>query len=141
MFEQWQQTVSANTAEADLTRAELKISSGYITRISVYFPFGVEHLARCRVLLGSKPLLPRSKAGYATGNGVLVDTGDIREPTKGNNPVLTWELWNLDDTYTHELTLNVTWLPTLPEESIILEVQNLTKYVRNFIRLLTGGLE
>jgi len=141
VFEQWQYNITADTAEADLKRVRLKISSGYITKVSVYFPFGCEHLARCRVFLGLSPLLPRSSKGDIRGNGVLIDTGDIQEPTKGQTPTLTWELWNLDETFAHELTLNVTWLSTLPEESIILEVQNLTKYVRNFIKLLTGGME
>ena len=110
MFEQWQYEIGENTAASDFITQNCKISTGTIKRLSVYFPFGVEYLARCRVLLGSSPLLPRSKAGYITSNGTAIDTGDIVEPTKGNEPKLVWELWNLDDTYHHTLTLSCAWV-------------------------------
>lgn len=110
MFEQWHYTIPANTSADDFITVELKISIGVIKRLMVYFPYGCEFLARCRVLLGAKPLLPRSRAGYVTGNGSLIDVGEITEPTKGNNPELVWELWNLDETYNHTLTLTCSWV-------------------------------
>ena len=110
MFEQWQYEIGENTAASDFITQECKISPGTIKRMYVYFPYGVEYLARCRVLLGAKPILPRSKAGYITSNGLPVDTGEITEPTKGNEPTLKWELWNLDDLYHHTLTLSCAWV-------------------------------
>lgn len=139
MFDQWHYTIPANTAETSKKTVYLSISTGIVTKVGVYFPFGCENLARCRVFLGNRPILPRSSRRYMHGNGVLIDTGDIKEPTRGQRLKIRWELWNIDDTFPHEITLNMTWLASLPEESIVLEVKTLTDAVRNFIKLLTGA--
>ena len=51
-----------------------------------------------------------SAGGGGLQAGRTTYTGDIVEPTKGNEPKLVWELWNLDDTYHHTLTLSCAWV-------------------------------
>lgn len=139
MFDEWSYTIPANTAETNRIIQNLPISTGVITKVTLYFPFGCENLAYCRVFMGNRPILPRSSRRVMKGNGVLIDTGDIRESTLGQRPRIRWELWNLDETFTHELTLNITWLSSLPENSIVAEVKALTGSVRDFVKLLTGA--
>ena len=139
MFEQWQSTITANTTEANPVRRECKISQGVLKKVAVYFPFGVEYYARCRVLLGQKPLLPRSSSGYVTANGVLVDTGEIMERVREDLPVLAWEVWNLDDTNNHTLTLSATWV-TKEEADVVREImEQSNRYLEALAKVITGG--
>lgn len=138
MFDQWQNDITSPTAETDEDIQKVHISKGVITQVTIYFPFGCENLARCRLSLGAKPLMPRRSKGYINGNGVLVDTGDIREPTRGQNPVLLWHCWNIDETYDHELTLSVTWRSKLPEDELLTETKALVGYMRKVFTRIMG---
>jgi len=138
MFEQWQYTITALTAEADLVRRELAISKGILKRLDVLFPFGCEFYARCRVFVGSKPILPRSSKGYATGNGMPVSTGDIFESMLEDIPTLIWELWNLDEIYPHTLTLSATWIAEEEQEAIKKELAKQTSYLKEIADALGG---
>jgi len=138
MFEQWQYTITALTAEADLVRRELAVSKGILKRLDVLFPFGCEFYARSRVFIGSKPILPRSSKGYATGNGFPVSTGDIFESMLDDIPILTWEVWNEDEKYDHTLTLSATWIAEEEQEALKAELRKQTSYLKEIADALGG---
>ena len=110
MFDFWEYTVPKNTPETALIRRECKISPGILTDIRVYFPLGVNSVAKARVYIGAKPVLPRSAASYVTGDGADVGAIDIFEPITGNLPVLNWDVWNPSTEHDHTLQLKATWV-------------------------------
>ena len=118
MFDFWEYTVPKNTAETALIRRECKISPGILTDVRVYFPRGVKSVAKARVYIGEKPVLPRSAKSYVTGDGADVGARDIFEPITGNRPVLTWDVWNTSTKYDHTLQLYATWIT---EEELMIE--------------------
>jgi len=138
LFEQWQYTIAANTVEASAVKRELAISKGILKRLELLFPFGCEFYVKCRIGVGSKPILPRASKGYAVGNGFPVDTGDIFEPILNDVPLLLWEIWNEDDTHEHTLTLGVTWISQAEQEALRIELEKQTAYLKDIADALGG---
>lgn len=110
MFDRWEYTIAANTAEASAEKVECKITKGYLTDLIVYFPPGCVGLAKCRVLLGQKPVLPRTAANFVAADGMPVEAHNLWEEIDPNLPELNWQLWNEDETYSHTLWLAAQWL-------------------------------
>ena len=138
MFDQWQYTVPANTSEADRIRLECHISKGKLVFVQVDFPYGCEHLARSRVLLGERAILPRSLRNYVTASGHPVYSQPIDEPVAGNIPILNWEVWNVDEVYDHELTLSATWITEEEERRIIERLDKSNMYLKALVESLVG---
>ena len=115
MYDRWEYTVPANTAEASSIKVECKVSLGTLTDLRVYAPLGCAGLLRCRVFIGEKSVAPRSAKSYLAGEGFIADLRGVNEPISGNLPVLRWELWNLDDTNDHTPWMDAAWVET--EES------------------------
>lgn len=140
MFEQFEYTIPANTSLANRAKQELKISIGILTDLFIFFPAGCHGLARCRVFLGEKPVAPRTPSSYVAGDDGPVNVNSLLEPIKPNLPVLNWELWNLDDTYTHTLWLGATWTPLTESElkQILLELKTMNLNLLQIPQLLRG---
>lgn len=140
MFDQWELTIPANTAETAPEKKECKISIGILTELFVFFPAGCHGLARCRVFLGMKPVAPRSPKHYLAGDDGPIDVKGLIEPIRPNLPVLNWELWNLDETYTHTLWLGATWTPLEESEldQMIEQLKNLNYKIAQLPELLRG---
>lgn len=110
MHDRWEYTIPANTAEADRKIVECPVSCGVLTRLTVYFPPGNYDFGRCRIKLGEKPIAPRSPGGFLTSNGHMIVIEDMEENITENRPVLTWELWNLDETWSHTPWMTAEWV-------------------------------
>jgi hypothetical protein len=110
VFDFWEYKVPHPRAESALIRRKCPISPGILTDIRVYFPLGVNSVAKARVYIGEKPVLPRSAGSYVTGDGIDVGAIDIFEPITGNLPVLNWDVWNESTKYDHTLQLKATWI-------------------------------
>lgn len=110
MIDGWDHTILANTLEKDAEKVECKISPGILLDLIVFWPAGCQYLAKCRIFLGEKSIAPRSERLSLKGEDTLLVLPDLYEPIKGNKPILNWEVWNLDDTYPHTLTLSARWL-------------------------------
>jgi hypothetical protein len=120
MFERWEYEIPKNTAEADKVEEEVEISLGVITAVEVGFPAGCGgydwstnesvSLARTRLRRGRDAIAPRSPAGYLAADDFVIRIEPMLFPVLLGDPILTWELWNLDDTYPHELWLGINWL-------------------------------
>lgn len=135
--DRWEYTVTANTAEADAHKEKCDISPGLLTDIFLYFPPGCKNLARCRVFLGEKPIAPRSSKKYYSGHGTLVELRGMRELISVNIPVLNWQIWNLDDTYSHNLIMWALWIGAEEEAQYLTleEIKLLNKLLKGMVGL------
>ena len=109
MFEQWFHTTLAGTSESNANRVKCKISNGILRNIYIYFPSGCMYLAKCRVFLGEKPVIPRSAKGYIAGEGTLVPAMHLFDNITENLNVLNWDIWNEDTANPHTLFLIAEW--------------------------------
>lgn len=127
MNDRWEQTIPANTSEANKARVECKLSVGVLTKIMVYFPAGCQGLARCRVFLGAKPVAPRSPGSYLAGEDGAIVLEQMNEFISENRPILDWQLWNVDETYPHTLWMLAEWISEDEpvEERIYVTLKNL----------------
>uniref|UniRef100_A0A6H2A2S2 Uncharacterized protein n=1 Tax=viral metagenome TaxID=1070528 RepID=A0A6H2A2S2_9ZZZZ len=97
----------ANTALADKVQRDIKPGGQVLTRIEVVFPPGCAALARSQLFQGGFQVHPANPGGYAASDGEPV-TADLRYDMEQNAGGWYWYVWNLDDTYPHELTLRLT---------------------------------
>jgi hypothetical protein len=155
VYDSWSYQIPAITSEANRIREKVHISLGIITDVYVGFPAGCAsydvatdttyRLARMRLLRAAEPILPRSKGTYLAADDFVVHAGPLQFPVLKGDPVLTWELWNLDDTYPHELWLGVNWLTKEELEKAIdamketsLETRTLRQMLQRFF-LIPGA--
>lgn len=110
MQDRWEHEIGRRTEFGERERVKCKISPGTLKSLMVYFPPGCENLARCRVLLGEKPVMPRSASNYIAADGMAVEADELDEPIREDLPVLNWEVWNEDQTYGHTIWLAAEWI-------------------------------
>lgn len=132
MNDRWEHTITANKAFASRDKLQLQISPGVLTKLIIFFPAGCQSLARCRVFLGQKPVAPRSAAHYLAGDNLAIVLDQMDESIKENLPELNWELWNIDDTYSHTLWLLAEWISE--DEPYAMKTYRVT---RNLASILT----
>lgn len=98
-------------AGATVRVKHLKLATGIIRHVEVYFPAGCHCLAHCAVYVGEHQVWPTNPGGDLAGeNGAI--------PFEEYFPVYpaddwTWRTWNLDDTYPHHLRLRILILPEI----------------------------
>lgn len=110
MFDRWEYTIPANTAETAKKKQACKISRGTLTDLVIFYPAGCHGLARCQVYLGQKPIAPRNPSNYLAADDMPIIIRDLNERITGNRPVLNWFLWNVDETYGHTLWMSAEWI-------------------------------
>lgn len=110
MYDRWEYTIPADTAEKDAKRVPCHITKGFLRSISLFMPSGCWNYVRCRVFVGERPIVPRSPANFIALNGVLERITYLNEPVWEDIPVLNWDVWNLDDTYDHTIWMSAEWL-------------------------------
>lgn len=136
MFDRWEYTVPANTAEVDAVKIECKISPGMLTDLVVFFPPGCHGLAKSRVFLGEKPIAPRSAKGYLAADAFAVELHHINELISENLPVLRWELWSPGSSYPHTLWMSAEWISA--EEPYEKQTVTVIRDLVDIIKKLTG---
>jgi hypothetical protein len=47
---------------------------------------------------------------YLGADDFVIHVANVNHPVLSGDPILDWELWNLDDTYPHELWMGVNWI-------------------------------
>jgi len=123
MQDRWEYTIPANTAEEEAIRVECKVTPGTLKSMAIYFPSGCQNLARCRVFVGERPVVPRSSKHYIAGDDGLISFMYLNDPIVDDMPVLNWDVWNLDDTYDHTIWVSAEWMSAdEPYEKTMLEV-------------------
>ena len=152
MFERWEYEIPKNTAEADKILEHVEISLGVITAVEVGFAAGCGGydwstnesvmLARSRLLWKQSAIAPRSPSGYLAADDFVIRIEPMLFPILKGEPILTWELWNLDDTYPHELWLGINWLTKEELEKELdqmkqlgYSMQSLTQLLATFFRI------
>jgi len=110
VFDRWEYTIPANTAEEDAIRVKCPITKGFLRSVVVYFPPGCHGLARCRLFIGERPVAPKSPSNYIAADGMPVHIQYLNEPAWEDIPVINWDVWNVDDTYDHTIWLSAEWL-------------------------------
>jgi hypothetical protein len=110
MYDRWERTVLAGTAEENAVVVECKVTPGTLTDLRVYAPSGCKGLLKCRVFIGEKPIAPRSGKAFLAGEGFIADIRGAFEPITGNLPVLKWVLWNEDITWPHTPWMDANWI-------------------------------
>jgi len=110
LFDRWEYTIPANTAEENAVRVECRISPGTLKSVHIFFPLGCQGLARCRVFLGEKPVAPRSAKNFISGDDTLVKIDNLHDLISENVPVLNWDVWNLDETFSHTPWMSAEWI-------------------------------
>ena len=130
------ETIPKNTAFSDAIEKTLKLCPGILTKAIINIPAGVWFLARFQILDGLFNVLPSTEGQYYTGES-SAESVDLWYPLEKEPFELTWKLWNLDDTYTHELILKLTVLPKEVAENVR-AIRELTSEVQKVQRILTG---
>lgn len=142
MFDKWEYEIPKNTAESDRILQDVLISLGVITSISIGFPAGCGgydwdtgesvSLARTKLRWQQSPIVPRTPRGYLAADDFVVHIEPVLFPILKGDPTLTWELWNLDDTYSHELWLGINWLTKQELEAQLEEMKKLNMNIVQF---------
>lgn len=110
MYDRWEYTIPADTAEADAKVVRCPITKGFLRSLVVFFPAGCQNRARCRVNAGERPVAPRSPSNYIAADGMAVRIQYLNEPIQDDIPVLNWHVWNVDETYPHTIWMSAEWL-------------------------------
>lgn len=142
MFERWDYEVPKNTSEENLLRQEIEISLGVITSVQIGFPAGCGgydwatntslYLARSRLKWKETTIVPRSPAQFLAADDFVIHMEPVAFPLLTGDPTLSWELWNLDDTYPHNLWLGINWLT---KEELEKELDQLKEFNLSLVQL------
>jgi len=141
VYDRWEYDVPASTSEEDAIKVPLRISQGVIQQISIGFPSGcgaydpitglTTLLARCRLWCGSTPVVPRSPSHYIAADSYIVEIPNQEfEVTKGRT-TLTWEVWNLDDVFSHELWIGINWRQFEEEDEVLPTLLRIEKQLQD----------
>jgi hypothetical protein len=95
-------TIPSSTTLVNAQVNTLKITSGLIWLVEIYYPPGCCSLARCQIYDGHYQLFPCNIGGYLAGENDTLVFEDLY--FKMNPPhELTIKTWNIDDTWDHTL--------------------------------------
>jgi len=105
-------TIPANTLEANARITRRGLPKGIITKVHIEFPWGCAGLAHLQIFRGASQIWPSDPdQDYARDRTPLIfePLYEIKdEPTR-------WHLrtWNLDDTFQHRVTVYFTIVPKI----------------------------
>lgn len=135
MFDRWEYTIPADTAEADKIRVKCPITRGFLRSITLFMPEGCWNYARCRVFVGERPIVPRSAGNFIALNGIAERIRYLNEPVWDDIPMLNWDVWNLDDTYDHTIWMSAEWLSEEKpyEMKMVHQMEEFLSLMRNLI--------
>jgi len=103
-------TFSSGQTEATKTVTHFNINKGWIYRAWVIFPAGCAGLVKVRVEHEGHPIIPINKSDYIKADDYVFEIPMYYEVA--DEPYqITFEGWNEDDTYNHEITLMLLVLP------------------------------
>lgn len=103
-------TVTKATTEATLETTRIKMHSGIITNIGVYFPPGCVGLVKVRLRIGRHQIAPFNPSGQFVGNDQYIWYNEFLPLV--DEPYVVWcEAWNEDAVYDHTVTVQMNILP------------------------------
>lgn len=103
----------ANTPETAPIETTIPIPPGIIDFIEVSFPSGCVRLARLRVFYHTVQIVPYN-GDQSLAYDDYVSRINLGYEVTENPTELLIKSWNLDDTYTHQLTIGINIVPKEP---------------------------
>ena len=103
-------TFPADKTELTKTAQHFHISKGWIYRAWLIFPPGCAGLVKVRMLHQGHPIIPINKTDYIKADNYVFEL-PMYYPVPTEPFRVTFEGWNEDDTYDHEITLMLLVLP------------------------------
>jgi hypothetical protein len=99
-------TIPANTTESSPTEDVVRVTHGVLHRIEVAFPAGCAGLAHLVILYREFQLYPTNPEGNFASDNYTIPIDDYFELF--DHPyTLKLRGWNLDDTYSHTITVRL----------------------------------
>lgn len=105
-----QDTVPANTKEANKRTTRVRLPKGVLVKVDINFPFGCTGLAHAKLLRGTQQLFPaQADLDYAADG----ETINFPQLYVIDDAPVHWSLvtWNLDETFDHKITARLTIIP------------------------------
>ena len=94
-----------HTASAPLEES-IKLGSGILKRVQIFFPEGCSRLVRCALWNNWEQLLPTNPDGYYALDGDNSDASLYYNMDEDTNQL--WFLaWTIDTKYNHDLTVHI----------------------------------
>jgi len=106
--------VPASTTVADPITADLKVSQGRISQVSVTWTPGSQWLNPLRIMEEGGQIIPSEGGGYCRGNGEP-DVWEEHIILEKPHPVLVLEAWNEGNDYEHDVLVSIVVLPIAPD--------------------------
>ncbi len=104
MFFDFPITTPANTAQIAAINSPLKLTAGTIIQVDVLFPGGSAGLLHVQIFNGITQIWPSNAGESFAGDQEKITFGEAYQELQ--RPFeLTAHIWNLDDTYDHEVRL------------------------------------
>jgi len=137
VFYSYDFTVPKNTPETSPVEADLRVTSGIVTRLDILFPPGCAGVVRCAVFWREDQLVPRAPSDWIRGHNERVETRPFW-PAPDEETILTVKGWSESTRWDHTLLIRIEVLP--PEIAYpyrpIKDLADLLKKA-----LLLGGVE
>ena len=110
--------IPPNTSKSNPVIKTLLMDYGVITSLIINIPRGVFALAGFQLYRGTTQILPRNLGVWFTGDNIN-RSYDTRIELISPPYELTVKYYNEDDTYDHTITLQFSFLKTLPKRGIV----------------------
>lgn len=117
-------TIPPNTPEPSTATQILPVTAGNVNRVLIDFPAGQIGLTHLRIRRGLYQVWPANpEADFSTSNATI----DWNEDYDVLTPPYEFEAyaWNLDDTYTHTITVHISIEPAAQSLSLLEQVKQL----------------
>lgn len=120
-------TIPKNTTKEISYQTQIIIPAGNIREFGYFFPLGCKGLAHLTVWIGNVQQWPRSQGFSYYGDNVF---RQFPENFNLPNPynILIFKCWNIDDTWSHTVTVHIT---VLGEDE--------PNWIKQFLWSLAGG--
>jgi len=118
-----------NTPITSIITTPIKLTSGTIDYMSIFFPFGCAALVGVQIWHFGYQLFPTNRTAYYLGDNALIQFNTIVDVSE-EPYTLYIKSYNLDDLYDHTIYVNVNMTRTIVNNNVV-----------KFIKSLGIGLE
>ena len=123
-------TVPANTAQADYRETSIRVHGGVLHSIIVTIPPGSSSVVHTQLRHASYFILPRNEDENIEGEHVNVNYREWYQMQASLN-TLTMRTWNTDTAYEHKVRMLLGVLP----KKVMEQEEEVIKTIRTFIRM------
>lgn len=103
--------ITHGTTEQTLETYRIKMHTGIITNIGVYFPPGCAGLVKVKLRIGIHQIAPFNPSGEFRGDAWPIWYKEFIPLTE--EPYIVWcDAWNEDEAYDHTITVQINILPS-----------------------------